>query len=478
MSAPVSPLGRLNLDDMNPTPRTVSRIDTNLPAIRYPEHDSSSESDNESSISDAGESDTSSVVRSPTRLTYRLDHLPDKTQSAVRETFKDPPNIAIQRCRRMSGTYAFQMTEVVTRSVRIQADKSGASSLTCSCGQSQSGDEPCQHSLWLLDQLVKETLYNHDQNEPLTMNTKGYAQEMGDPFRKIADYHLDVLADGLLCQVIDPETDSEAAADDFRTHASRELLSSVYGIESQDFNTDIRSNPTPGQQVIEPHDLEYTVFRMLLDNRSFFDYFIYNSRLCESLSDPFRHLSRRVDRVLRDLDAYSASFVPSVDSEPRSTSAAHAETPQNVSWAAWHIDGTVRMIHSAIFNRDRPLTRQETASAARALIHILSCVVNRNKDLHPGETVTDRNLYQRLIGDQDRGFIIPELRLLPAASSQFLSSLETILDLIGIHGAPPTYMTSFRDLLARLRGTGASGSGLKRSSYDGGSDRSSKRMRE
>lgn len=474
MSAPVSPLVRLTLDDMPPQSRFVSRIDTNLPSIRYSESDSSSESGNESDVSDVADSDSSPVVRSPTRLTYRLDHLPDKTQSAVRETFKDPPNIAIQRCRRMAGTYAFQMTELVTRSVRIQSDKTGASHLTCSCSKYTDSQEPCEHSLWLLDQLVKETLYDHDQNKPLTMTSQGYAEEMGDPFRNIASYHLDVLADGLLCQVIDPEADSEAAADDYRVQASRELLSSVYGMPATDFRPDLSAQNTKEDQIITPHDLEYTIFRMLLDNRSFFDYFLFNSRLSDSLADPFRHLSRRVDRVLKDLDAYSAAFSPSTDDKSKINIHQPSETPQDVAWAAWHIEGTVRIIRSAIFARDRPLTPQESSSAVRALVHILSCVVKRNDDLHLGDTPSDRNLYQCLIGSNDRNFVIGDLALLPTASSQYLHSLETILDLVGIHGAPSSYVDKFQTLLGRLRTAGRPAS-RKRSVH--GDEREAKRMK-
>jgi hypothetical protein len=87
----------------------------------------SSDFDDDSSDSDENEAST---IQSPTKLTYLVDHLPDTTQSVIRETFREPPRIVLEKCRRIDNTYAFQMTELVTRSVRIRAPEDGTSNMS------------------------------------------------------------------------------------------------------------------------------------------------------------------------------------------------------------------------------------------------------------------------------------------------------------------------------------------------------------
>ncbi|KAF7553283.1 hypothetical protein G7046_g7144 [Stylonectria norvegica] len=459
MSAPASRFSKLSINNM-PPPESRSMSRPEASHHRPEEESSSSESDPESDNSDVDdEEEIPAKVRSPTKLTYLVDHLPEATQTAVREAFMEPPRIALQKCRLINNTYAFQMTEMVTRSIRIRAPENGSSHLSCSCGESQ---EPCEHLLWLLDQILQQTLYDRDQDKPLKMTPGGFAQEMGDPFQNIAKYHLDILADGIHCQVATPETEYHDEIDPYRAQESRELLSAIYDLPPEDYRPDIFARPSAGKKILKRHDLDRSVFRMLLDNHHFFHYFLSISRP----ADPFRKLTQRVDHVLRDLDAYSSSNPP----EPS------AETAQNVSWGATHLLGTVRLIRSAIFTRDRPLEPPEAISAARSLVHILDAVVSRNRDAHPGPTRLDRNLYLRLIGDRDQDFVLGVLNLLPEAASQFLHNLEAVLEKIGVHGAPASYVAKFRTLLARLR-TSSTGSGLKRQGQSQGHERRSKRMK-
>ena len=74
-----------------------------------------------------------SVIRSPSRLSYRIDNLPPDAQSRVREAFKDPPRLTLQYCRLRDGVYAFQMSELVPRSIRIGGPGSPFPSPRCSC---------------------------------------------------------------------------------------------------------------------------------------------------------------------------------------------------------------------------------------------------------------------------------------------------------------------------------------------------------
>ncbi|KAK7398085.1 hypothetical protein QQX98_012552 [Neonectria punicea] len=478
MSLPVSRFSKLTLESMPPETRSRTRTEGRVESShhagssQYLEHEMSSESSSESELeSDSDSSDfedeSPAVVRSPTKLAYIIDHLPESTQSAVRDAFREPPRLALQKCRLINDTYAFQMTELVTRSIRIRASEDGASQLSCSCGH---GDEPCEHLLWLLDQVVKQTVYDQDAAKPLKMTDRGFPSEMGDPFQNIASHHLDLLADGIHCQVVTPDSEYDNELDPYRAEEARELLSAVHGASPEDYRPDIFTQPSSGKKVFKRHDLDRTVFRMLLDNHQFFHYFRSLCRATDPINDPFRKLSQRVDHVLRDLDAYAAAW----DNPPSVIPS--RETPRDVVWAAGHILGAVRLIKHELYARDRPLQPAEAISAARSLVHILDAVVARNRDVHPGVDRRARNLYLSLVGDRDQDFVIGVLSLLPEAASQFLNNLEAILDQIGVHGAPAAYAARFRALLDRLRTSGR-GSGLKRSVQGQGTDRKSKRMK-
>jgi hypothetical protein len=460
-----SPFKRLTLEDMSPTSHT-GLSPTSEAAYRQglPVEDSSSDYDSYSDISDDdGDEDDElpAVVQSPSELSYAIDHLPEESQDAVRKVFSEPPAIALQQCRLIDDTYAFQMTELVTQSVRIRASGDGsASQLTCSCGHG--GElEPCSHLIWLMDRLAKQTLYDYDPKTPLTMTEDGFAQELGDPFTAISEHRLDVLSDSLHCPVVDPKAPS--GGDDMtscRVQESRELLSAVYGVPPEEFRPDIFDNkissrPLCGKKVLKRNDLDYTVLRMLLDNHRFFNYFQSVSRPRDPINNLFRKLSQRVDRVLRVFDAYA--------SDPSSAATSSIEQLPNVSWAAKHILGCTKLIKSCIYTRDRPLQPSEATSAARTLVHILSAVVSRNQDVDTGSATmrTENNLYRYLIGDRDTDFAIAELNLLPEAASQHLHNLEAIFDDIGRLGAPVSYFEKFKSLLSRLR-TPIMGSSLKR----------------
>ncbi|KAL6403336.1 hypothetical protein AUP68_12678 [Ilyonectria robusta] len=464
MSPPVSRFSKLTLESMPPETRSRTRAESRAEESRQNlEEESSSESEMDSDISDF-EDEPPTVVRSPTtKLSYSIHNLPESTQNAVRDAFTEPPRIALQKCRRIDDTYAFQMTELVTRSIRIRAPEHGSSQLSCSCGHDE---EPCEHLLWLLDQVVKQTVYDQDVSKPLEMTKGGYPREMGDPFQNIANHHLDLLADGIHCQVVTPDSEYDNELDPYRAQEARELLSSVHGVSPEDYRPDIFTRPSAGKKIFKRRDLDRTIFRMLLDDHHFFHYFHSLSRPTDPINDPFRKLSQRVNHVLRDLDAYAAS----PDPDPSQ------ETPRDINWAATHITGAVRLIRHELYTRDRPLEPVEAISAARSLVNILDAVVSRNRDAHAGTSRRDRNLYLRLIGDRDEDFVLGVLNLLPEAASQFLNNLESILDQIGVHGAPAAYAARFRALLDRLR-TSGTGSGLKRSVQGQGTDRKSKRMK-
>ncbi|KAK2010569.1 SWIM zinc finger protein [Colletotrichum eremochloae] len=493
---------------------TTTRAQAHRQSLGDVASDSSSsepETDSDSSLID---DDDPSVVLSPSRLIYRIDKLSADSRLRVREAFRDPPRLSLQYCRLRDDVYAFQMTEMVPRSIRIGAPGSPFTTPRCSCReQQQKNSAPCKHLLWLLDQLVKQTLYNHDPTSPLTMTTEGYPEEIGDPFSTISDFHLDVLAESLRCDVVTPDSRGEGSEDsgsdpdsdgDMEEHLNphrvqevRELLSTIAAYPPEDQRPDLYSDPPhTGKKCVKRHDLEGTIFRMLIDNNEFFHYFLSQMRSTDPVNDPFRKLARRVDRVLRELDTWASSS-PSSSSSSLSlpVAGASAEGPPDVAWAARHITGVVGLIRTAILKRDRPLEPWERTSAARALVHILAAVVERNRDfVGPGGAAMvaassrrDRNLYLRLVGDRDQNFVLDVLNLLPPdAAAQFLHSLEDILDRLGINGAPASYIEKFRSLISRLRRAGggfgdgspsSTGAGSKRQGQGHGYGRGSKRIK-
>ncbi|KAH6689089.1 hypothetical protein F5X68DRAFT_260646 [Plectosphaerella plurivora] len=467
MSAPTNRFSKLSLGGMTPTTRSRAQAQD-----QHSSDDDSStdiDSDSDSSLED----ETPAVIRSPSRLTYRIDNLPGDIQTRVRETFKDPPRLNMQYCRLRDGVYAFQMSELVPRSIRIGGPDSTFPLPRCSCGAAA----PCKHVLWLLDQLTKQTLYGHDPGAPLTMKPEGHAEEVGEPYSSIASFHLDVAAEGLHCEVIRDASDSEDEAEDdddqelARAREARELLAAVADQDPESYRPDIFAAPLPGKNIIKRRDLERTVARMLLDNADFYHYFLSLSRPSDPVRDPFRRLEQRICRVLRELDTHAT------------TSPSSPEGPRNVAWAASHLTGVADLIRTTVFRRDRPAAPWERISACRALVRILASVVARNTDAHPGPTRSDRNLYARLIGDNPNGdFIIGTLLLLPDAAAQFLQDLEVISDAVGVNGAPGPFVEKLARLLQSLKKPAGGGEGVTRSSSkrqgrQTSGDRGSKRMK-
>lgn len=499
MFAPTSKFSRLSLEAMTPTTRSQALTD----------HDSSpsssSQEDNGSSScsnSDAESDDRpNTTVTSPSKLTYQIGHLPETKQAQIRDVFTDPPQLALQRCRLVNSTYAFQMTELVTRSVRVRdpgVSAGGSPLLSCSCGGNSDG-ETCGHLLWLLDRVTEQTLYELGRSQPLKMTEAGYPEELDDPFRTIADHDIDVLGPGLHCSVVGGSGSHHAEIDVHRIGEARELLAAVHLQDPDLFRPDLFDDVAgiAGSKVLKRGDIDLTILRMLIDNHHFFQYFFSAaSRSDTPLKDPFRKISQRIDRILCAHDDASARIL-TTSSLPLSPRLATERLPaRDVAWASKHLLGCTTLVRSLIFTRSRPLTSPEAISAARVLTRLLALVVARNTDIAhlatraSSSVVTPlpsphsgRNLYLNLIGDHDRDFVIGILGLLPpAATSHFLDKLEACLDDIGTHGAPSGYVQRFKKLLDRLRAStaGESTAGVKRAGTGEGQDagnRGKKRMK-
>lgn len=474
MNPPVASLQRLTLEDMLSTAaQSLPPGDGDDSKCRDQDYDSE-DSDLDSNDTSA-DGEGQAHVRSPTRLIYNLEALPETTKSAVRDAFNEPPAMNFQHCREMEDTYAFQMTEVVTRSVRICAPSSGKRRLSCSCDHSgQEGDgEACRHVLWLLDQVAKQTLYDNSHDVALTMTAAGYPLEMGDPFQKITEHHLNILADGLHCRLVDPERYNYNNTDEHRVKESRELLSNLYQTPPDTFRPDIFQHPVLGPSMIKPKDLEYTVFRMLVDDDHFFHYFL--SHMARgggggTTIDFFRQLTHRIDAVLHGLDKRT-SPLPAGELDPEQEFC-------TVAWAARHVVGVVDLVRYRIWSHKRPLRAAEKDAAAKILVHVLEAVVRRNRDYHTRGRRGERNLYLRLIGDTDNGFVVEELWIIPEGVLPYVDAIEGLIEEITVQGAPVVYVTRLRKLVAHVRARGVSAN-LKRQSQQGQEDsgNAAKRMK-
>jgi hypothetical protein len=320
--------------------------------------------------------------------------------------------------------------------------------------------------IWLGDQIAKHTLLEHSPDATLTLNDKGFAEELGSPFERIADVRLDVLAQCLYCDAGPPESFRRPTRR--RAGRARDILAAVAGVgehECDEYRPDLfdatrsPSSLSPRSRVrnlIHHGDLERTFFSLILFNNRLESWIRSLLDPSDRPVDPFRQLQQRVECILFCLDRYSEALR---DPAPGTAhQAADAEGPRDVAWAATQITRCVARIRALVSRDDRPLEGWEKASAARALMRILRAVVERNFDAHPGATPDDRNLYQRLIGNnQDADFVYDALDLLPD-QSQFVEELDDIIDRMGVNGVREGYKNKMSGLLARLRSSASSSS--------------------
>lgn len=479
-SGPVPKLSRLSLESMPPTTRSQGQRDSNSG------QDSGHESDaSDASIGPDNDPEAPPVVRSPTTdICYDVSDLDPETQKSVRQLFRPgpgqgPPHLVLQGCRSHvehdSFFYAFEMLEtvLVRRSIRVGSPRSKYRKPKCFC--MGDNERPCKHLIYLLDQVNYHTA-GHEGGSPEHLGPDGYATEMGHPFEKISDFHIDQLATSLQCGIISPHSSPEV--NPAHLQAVREILGSVEepGLDDyacDHFRPDIFDKPqqVPGDDALICYgDLAHTMAKMLIRNRRLFAYFLGLLDPASKARDPFRKIQQRVDRVLVDLDAFSRR--PAHASISRGATEGNSDVP----WAAAHIERAVSTIQALLQIRsDSPSSATERTSAARTLVRILHVVVlhwNRHVAYSPA-TITsissgvvassspaptaaalnETNLYHRLIGGQTHGssaFVIDVLRQLPE-QNQWIETLEEIEDQLGGYNPPATYVVRLRELILSMR---------------------------
>ncbi|OTA69179.1 hypothetical protein K449DRAFT_418656 [Hypoxylon sp. EC38] len=442
MSPPTERFKKLSLESMPPVTRLQSQ--------RQQAEDSSSESEAEPDF----DIDDDGYMTSPSDLKYSLDLLDEETRENVTRAIEVPSQFVLRGCQAGDQRCLFLITEPVEYTVRTGTEQSGYGVPSCTCGET-----PCRHILWLFDQITSEVL--GVQRDPYNLSQHGYPTELGNPYDAISDFHLDMLADSLHCDVVGQSPDPNPR----RVRETREILASLNEVPIDEYRPDLFDNPRKGKKVIKRGDLEQTIFRMLLCNDEFFQYFLSSMRAEELNKNRFRSLQHRADAALAGLGQYAAD--PSLQDIAR---------PKNVAWCARHLSMVTRQIHSVIHNTDRPLETWELRAAARTAVHVLEQVVSQNRDVGPADLPKeDRNLYYRLIGNEDQNFAVDVLSSIPPqVLGPWIDDLTAIHEKISEHGAPASYTTRLGSLISHLRSRWAA-AGSKRTGQ--GSDRRAKRMK-
>ncbi|KAL2270887.1 hypothetical protein VTJ83DRAFT_258 [Remersonia thermophila] len=407
------------------------------------------EVDEEDDDDDTEESD---IVTSPAGLRYNLSRLSPRTRQVAKGLFNqrsphDQPQISLELCAIREDEaggdvfYAFQMHEVVPCSVRIGARDSGRfSTPRCECPDARYRRlRPCKHLIWLFDKISKHALFDHDPDAELTLTELGYPEELGDPFDRISQIRLDVLADDLHCDTSEPDSDTVCPSP-ARVREAREMVAAVAGIQPHEvdgYRRDLEASHDQGP-LIRRGDLGATLFSLLLASHSLAEWVRSELSPSDPAVDPFRSAQHRVFRIIEELKTYSASEQDPSASDSYRRRGKHAEGPRDLNWAAEQIRRCVGSIDKLVSRGSSPLSESARSSAARALVVILKMVTDH------------RGLYQRLVGDHDTGFVFSTLDIL-ADQSQYVDALDDIMDKMGVYGAPPSYVANMRSLVARMR---------------------------
>ncbi|KAI1760393.1 hypothetical protein GGR53DRAFT_509999 [Hypoxylon sp. FL1150] len=496
MSPPTERFVKLSIESMPPTTRLQSRlrqleVDVDVEAevgvgvgVEAGEDDSSTSSSSDpDSEPDFDVDEDEEVMVSPSRLKYSLDLLDDDTRDGVVKATEIPSQFTLRGCQPGDQRCLFLITEPVEYTVRTGSEESGYGVPSCTCDDG-GASSPCRHILWLFDQVTSQVL--GPREDPYTLTRHGYPAELGNPYDAIADFHLDMLADTLHCDIVGQSADPNPR----RVRETRDILASLNEVPADEYrpdlfasysnsnnNNDGNTRPRKRKRAVVRGDLEKTIFRMLLRNDDFFHSFLsaMSARADERNEMRFRGLQLRAEAALAGLRRYA-------DNDPSSSSSSqNAGRPKDVEWCAAHLEAVTRQLRAAIHTTDRPLSPRELRAAARAAVYVLEQVVlHHNRDVGP--PAERRNLYRRLVGgardDDDDDFAVDVLASIPPeVLAPWADELAAVERRVAEYGAPATYLARLRSLLGRSRARGAAVAGSKRGSPAQAPDRRVKRAR-
>ncbi|KAI2613532.1 uncharacterized protein GGS25DRAFT_3860 [Hypoxylon fragiforme] len=403
MSPPTERFSKLSLESNMPP---ITRLQSRMQPVE--DYSSSSESDTEL---DFEVDDDGLLMISPSNLKYSLELLDDNTRDEITKAVEVPSQFVLRGCQAGDQRCFFLITEPVEYTIRTGTEQSGYGIPSCSCQNGEQCESPCRHILWLFDQITSQIL--GVQEDPFVLTRHGYPSELGNPYNAIADFHLDMLADSLHCDVVGQSADPNPR----RVQETREMLASLHEVPTDEYRPDLFANPRRGRRAVKRGDLEQTIFRMLLRNDDFFQYFRSSVRADELHRNQFRALQHRADAALAGLRQYAAAAATTTTSSSSESSPPAPRPSKDVPWCAAHLSSVTRHIRAILHTTERPLEPWELRAAARTTMHVLTQVVTSySHDLITGPATlpkAQRNLYHRLIGERDADFATDVLASIP-----------------------------------------------------------------
>ncbi|KAI1168852.1 hypothetical protein F5B18DRAFT_646630 [Nemania serpens] len=423
------------------------------PATRRRESDSV-ESSNESDIDASIDFDeTTGIASFPSGTRYSIHGLDAGTKDGVVKALSTSSKLALRGCAARGQGYVFLVSETIDYHVRTPHGSGPYDGPSCSCRQDETSaglQHPCRHTLWLCDQILSQLVPL--PSDPHTWRIDGYTTQHGDVCDFISDFHFDVLADSLRCDIMAGERLKPRPR---RIRTAREILATLSGNSVDTYRPDLMGE-TREKRVVKEGDLEETLFRMLLENDSLLTYFLTSMRKYAPLNPKFRRFRDRADSAL---DAYD-SYIKASDLQRTELS----KTPQ---WCYKTFKDISAQIKAIIIYSEKELDDDDSRAAAATLVYILDQVMSRNEDHDAVHDKNDShthiqgqsndagkiNLCSELVIESSHNFILDILEMLPPAFVRpLLPDLSRIEQAIVNTNVPRPYLDKFGEIIAYLRG--------------------------
>ncbi|KAI0540776.1 hypothetical protein GGR58DRAFT_498900 [Xylaria digitata] len=422
------------------------------------------------------------IATFPSGMKYTVHDLDPGTKDAVTRALATPSKLALRGCSPRGQGYVFLISETIEYHVRASYGSGPYDGPSCSCRQDERSvglqQHPCRHTLWLCDQILSQLVPL--PRDPHTWRMDGYTTKHGNVCDFISDYHFDVLADSLRCDIMAGELVKPRP---HRIQTAREILATLSGSSVENYRPDL-TGENIWKRVVKEGDLEETIFRMLLQNDSLLSYFLASMRDHESLNPRFRRFRDRADTALDAFDNY----IKASDLE-------RVKLSKNPQWCYKTFKDISEQIKSIILHSEKEIDDFDRRAAASTLVYILGQIVSRNEDHNvtrngdggshsEGQHMDTRkiNLCNELVVEPSHNFILDILDELPLeVVEHLLPDLRQIGRTIAHTNVPLSYCNKLEDIIARLRGVSSrSGSeppesSRKRTSQD--NDRHPKRVK-
>ncbi|KAI1190653.1 hypothetical protein F5B17DRAFT_49621 [Nemania serpens] len=419
-------------------------------AVRGPETNSV-ESNYQSDINASIDFDERTGIASfPSGMRYSIHDLDAGAKDAVVEALSTSSKIALRGCASRGQGYVFLVSETIDYHVRTPYSAGPYVGPSCSCRQDERSaglQHPCRHTLWLCDQILSQMVPL--SGDPQTWRIDGYTTEHGNVCDFIPDFHFDVLADSLQCDIMVGERLKPRRR---RIRTAREILATLSGNSVDTYRPDLMGE-NGEERAVREGDLEENIFRMLLENDSLLTSFLASMRKYAPLNPEFRRFRDRADAAL---DAYD-SYIKASDLERTELS----KTPQ---WCYRTFRDISTQMRAYIFYRE--LDDFDLHAGAATLVYIFDQVLSRNED---HDAVRDRNnlrngiqdhpndaekinICREIVVESSNVFIIDTLEdMHPACLRHLLPDLRRIEQAMVNTNIPQSYLHSLREIIARVR---------------------------